>query len=342
MTNSFVKLIEHIRLVGLIVLMMIFMPLANSQPDPFRIGTGGSAGTYFPIGSLIAQGISGRPDSVQKDDFELPNLLALAQRSNGSAANVSDIGDGLLEAGLAQADVVHWAFNGAGPFSGAAPISNLRTIGTLYFESLHLVVRADSDIFEVKDLVGKLVSVDEIGSGTQLNVQHIISTQGLGLDDIKTVYLKPIDAIDRLRREQLDAFFVVAGYPVAGVSELIADGVGRIVPIFGPDIISLQRSFPFFIVDKIPANTYGIARDVETLAVPAQLVVSADLDDNLVYRIAGLLWSDETLKLLSEGHPKGSELNFLSALVGLSAPLHPGAEKYYQKHGHPYFSSMVK
>ncbi len=342
MTNRFVRLVDFIRLVGLIAMMLVFTPPANSQPDLFRIGTGGSSGAYFPIGSLIARGISGGPESVQKKGFELPNLLALAQRSNGSAANVSDIGDGLLEAGLAQADVVHWAFNGAGPFSDAAPMSNLRTIGTLYFESLHLVVRADSDIVGLKDLLGKLVSVDEVGSGTQLNVRHILKTQGLGLEDIKTVYLKPIDAIDRLRRKQLDAFFVVAGYPVAGVSELVADGVGRIVPIFGPDIRSLQSSFPFFIVDKIPANTYGNARDVETLAVPAQLVVRADLDDELVYRIAGLLWSDETLKLLGEGHPKASEMSFLSALVGLSAPLHPGAEKYYQEHGHPYFSSLVK
>ena len=315
---------------------------ATAEVYPFRIGTGGNAGTYFPVGSLIAEGISGRTVLPHCEGCSSRYLLALAQRSSGSAANVEDIGAGLLEAGLSQADVVHWAYHGAGAFSDTPLIENLRTIATLYFESLHLVVRAESDINSVKDLIGKLVSVDEVGSGTQLNVQHVLRAHGIENSELQTVYLKATDAIDRLRREQLDAFFIVAGYPVAGVSQLIGDGVGRIVPVDSPELKILLKEYPFFTVGDIPADTYGNEYPVQTLAVPAQLIVNAELSEALVYKITELLWSPETLKLLSTGHPKGGEVSFNTALVGLSAPLHPGAARYYREHDHPHFVGQVE
>lgn len=328
----------------LVLAFALLRPVSAQFPDdqvyPFRIGTGGNAGTYFPIGSLIARGISGRAAVQNCEKCPRSEILALAQRSNGSAANVNDIGAGLLESGLSQADVVHWAYNGAGAFSGVEPISNLRTIATLYFESLHLVVHVDSGITEMSDLVGKRVSVDEVGSGTQLNVEYVLQSQGIEGEDLQTVYLKATDAIDRLRRQQLDAFFIVAGYPVAGVSELIENGIGRIVPIDSPDISALLREYPFFTIDEIPVNTYGNDEKVETLAVPAQLIVSADMDEDLVYQITALLWSEVTLNLLSQGHPKGREVKFSTALVGLSAPLHPGAERLYRERAHHYFRTL--
>lgn len=330
---------------GILVLTVGFLKPAfaeslDSEIYPFRIGTGGNAGTYFPIGSLIAQGISGQTGVQVCDQCPRSEILALAQRSNGSAANVEDIGSGLLESGLSQADVVHWAYHGAGAFSGTDPISSLRTIGTLYFESLHLVVHVDSGIKNMADLVGKRVSVDEVGSGTQLNVQSVLQSQGIEGEDLQTVYLKAIDAIDRLRRKKLDAFFIVAGYPVSGVSELIEEGIGRIVPINSPDLSALLRDYPFFTIDEIPSDTYGNDDNIETLAVPAQLIVNADLDEELAYQITRLLWSDSTLGLLSHGHPKGREVKFSTALVGLSAPLHPGAERYYRQRKHHYYRKL--
>ncbi len=297
----------------------------DQNPSVLRIGTGGSSGSYFPIGSIIAQEIS-----------EHCEVLALAQRSNGSASNVRDIGGGLLESALAQADVVHWAYSGTAEFESSGPIENLRTVATLYLESLHFVVRSDSGVESLTDLIGKRVSTDEIGSGTQLNVQQVLRSQGLAEEEIKLVYLKPIDAIDRFRRGALDAFFVVAGYPVNGVSELIEEGVGKLLPLEISLESQLLKDFPFLTIDEIPGNTYGNADAVTTLAVPAQLVVDADLDSELVYRITKTLWDDRTLQQLSENHPKGNEVAFASALAGLTVPLHPGAERYYTERSHPY------
>ena len=298
--------------------------LAAESSSLVRIGTGGSGGSYLPVGSLIASSYS-----------QLDAVTAIAQRSNGSVANVQDLGEGLLEAALAQADIVHWAYRGDESFSETGAIENLRTLASLYLESLHFVVRDGSGIEELRDLSGKRVSTDEIGSGTQINVQHVLRSQGLADLDIKWVYLKPIDAIDRLRRGALDAFFVVAGYPVAGVTELIEEGIGNILPLGIADDSELLKDFPFFTVDDIPGHVYGNEQTVSTLAVPAQLIVDARIDEEIAYDLTRQLWAQSTLASLRDNHPKGSEVNFSSALIGLSAPLHPGAARYYRERAHP-------
>lgn len=333
------------KILSLGVLVLCFMQsVAAQSPNndvyPFRIGTGGNTGTYLPIGSLIASGISGQASVQQCEKCAATKILALAQRSSGSAANLEDISAGLLESGLSQADVVYWAYHGAGPCAGSEPNTGLRTIATLYFESLHLIVHADSGINQLSDLVGKRVAVDEVGSGTQLIVQNVLQTLSIESDDLQPVYLKMPDAIDRLRLRQLDAFFVIAGYPLVGLAKLLEDEVGRVVPISSQNVSTLLLDYPFFTGDKIPADTYGNDESIETLAVPAQLIVSADLDDDLVYQITSLLWSDATLDLLGRGHPKGREVRFSTALLGMSAPLHPGAERFYRQRGHYYFRTL--
>jgi len=131
-----------------------------------RLGTGGSAGTYFPIGSLIAKAISG-PVGIHKDQtFYERELIAVAQRGTGSDSNVQDVSQGLLEAGLAQADIVHWAYTGSGPFENEPARDNLRGLASLYVESVHLIARSDAGITTINDLENKRVSLAEVGSGT--------------------------------------------------------------------------------------------------------------------------------------------------------------------------------
>ena len=212
-------------------------------------------------------------------------------------------------------------------------ISKLRAIGTLYFESLHLVASTESQIQSVGDLVGRRVSVDEVGSGTLLDVTPILKAYGLTNDDVKIVYLNPTDAIDRIRQRQLDAFFIIAGYPISGVSELVKEGKATIISIDDAAIKELLKAFPFFTADTIPAQTYSNTSSVSTLAVPAQWVVNADLDDALIYNITKALWNESTLDILAAGHPKGREISISSALDGIGIPLHPGSEKYYYELG---------
>ncbi len=298
-----------------------------------RIGTGSSAGTYYPIGTLIAESITGSSQLHAGTAYEEPDLVAIAQRASGSASNVADLNDGLLEGALAQANIVHWAYEGSGPFEDEEPRDKLRTLATLYLESMHLIVRVGSNINSVKDLKGRRVSLDELGSGTRLDSLAVLEAFGLTSDIVDQVYLNTSDAIERLKNNELDAFFVVAGYPVDLVSRIVSDGLASVVPISGPLVDKIISDYTFFSSDLIPAGTYQNAEDIKTIGVPAQLILNKDLDDDFVYNLTSMLWSDATLAKLREGHPKGREVQLETALTGLNVPVHPGALRFYQEQG---------
>ncbi len=305
---------------------------AYSQPQLFRIGTGGPQGTYFPIGNLIAASLSeGTTACEASTRCGLPGLLAVAQLSNGSVSNVEAISAGVLEAGLVQADVAHWAYSGTGGFAGKAPHTRLRAIASLYQESVHIVVSRQSGIARIRDLEGRRVSLDEPGSGTLLDARIVLDAAGLDEKDLRTVYIKPQFAAQKLRRNGLDAFFIVAGYPTKSVVDLTARGEARLIAVERSVAKDIQKRYPFLTPSTIPANTYAGIVDTPTVSVAAQLLVSADLPDELVYEITRTLWSERTGRLLQKGHPKGREIHLESALEGIAIPLHPGADRFYRQ-----------
>lgn len=298
-----------------------------------RIGTGGTSGTYFPVGSLIAQGLNNRMIADSLQDVNNRDVVLLAQRSSGSVSNVEDISAGLLESALVQADIAHLAYSGEGSVRSNLPKAELGAIASLYQESVHLVASRKSGIKNIEDLPGKRVSIDEVGSGTELDVQAIFEALGIAREKINIVYLKADDAISRLQQDQLDAFFIVAGYPIAAVTELVDTGIADIVPINGDGIDQLLMRHSFITRGEIPADTYANPNSVETLAVSALWVADWSMDEALVYRLTKALWSDEVQALLQQGHPKGGEIGFSSALRGLGIPVHPGAAKFYLESG---------
>lgn len=295
---------------------------ANAQQF-FRIGTGGTAGTYYPVGGMIANSIS-----------QPGKLIATAVASNGSVANINGILGGSLEAGFTQSDVAYWAYSGTGTFDGKPKAQDLRLIATLYPESIHLVARKGSGIKTVADLRGKRVSMDEPGSGTLVDVRLILGAFGMTDKDIKAEYLKPNQAGDKLKDGGLDAFFFVSDAPAGAISELASSGAGiELVPIVGPEIDKLRSQQEFFTPDTIAANTYQNVGEVKTISINAQLVTSAKLPEQTVYDIVKALYSDATRKTLDNGHAKGKLITKENAVKGAGIPFHAGAEKYYKEVG---------
>ena len=299
--------------------------LAFAQaPAFFRIGTGGTAGTYYPVGGLIANAISNPPQ-----------LVATAVASNGSVANVNAINGGAAESGFVQADVAYWAYSGTGVFQGKPKIEDLRSIANLYPESVHLVVRKAANVKTIADLKGKKVSLDEPGSGTLLNARAILAAFGVGEKDIRAEFVKPNQAAELMKDGSLDAFFFTGGFPAAAISELASTGSGiALLPISGPEVDKLSKEFPFFAVDEIPAGTYKDVGATKTIAVGAHWVTSAKISADTVYAVTKGLWSDKARAALDAGHAKGKAIRKETALSGLlGVPLHPGAERFYKEAG---------
>jgi TRAP transporter TAXI family solute receptor len=299
----------------------------------FRIGTGGTAGTYYPVGTVIANIISKAPGSRACDrggSCGVEGLVAVAQATEGSIANVEAIHDGNLESGFCQSDILFWAYNGVGIFAEQEPLTDVRLIANLYPEVVQVVVRHDSGIESIQDLAGKRVSIDAPGSGTLADARLILHAYGLTESDFEAAYLKSGQAMSLMRNNELDAFFIVAGAPTSAVASLIEDGVATLLPIVDQQAIEIVVNYPFF---SLSAVAYPETDIVPTLSVGAQWAVSSHVDADLVYGITSALWNPYSRELLDAGHPVAKEIVLKNALEGCAIPLHPGALRYYQEIG---------
>ncbi len=302
----------------------------------FRIGTGGTSGTYYPIGGIIANAISNPPGSLDCDkggSCGVPGLVALVQTSRGSIVNVEGIASGAFEMALSQADIAYWAYNGSGLFHHDKPNNSLRAIANLYPESLHVVVRRDAGIKNIAGLAGKRVSLGEKGSGTLVESKAILKAYGLTTKDVMPQYLLPGAASLAMSEGVLDAFFIVAGYPVTAITDLTRSIEIDILPITGKPAKNVVSFYPFFTKSVIPAETYEGVGEVATISIGAQLLVAAGIEDDVVYQITAALWHENARRMLDNGHAKGREIRIETALHGLAVPLHPGAERYYREAG---------
>jgi TRAP transporter TAXI family solute receptor len=294
---------------------------ALAQQRFFRIGTGGTGGTYYPVGGMIANAVS--TDKI--------NVSAVA--TNGAVANVNGIVGGSMESGFSQADVNAWAFTGTGLYEGKPKIEELRVIAHLYPESVHIVVKKGAGMKSLADLKGKRVSIDEPGSGTIVNARALLAAYGVTEKDIRPEYLKQVQSAEKFKDGSLDAYFQTTGYPQGTLSELAATNGFELLPIDGEPREKIMAQYKFFIKDKIPDGVYKDVKGVETLAVGAQWTTTSKQPEDLVYEITKALWSDKTRAAMDAGHAKGKEIRKETALSGVGIPLHAGAEKFYKEIG---------
>lgn len=258
------------------------------QASFFRIGTAGTGGTYYPMGSLIADAISAPPGAKPCDQggsCGVPGLVASAIGSAGSVANALAIEQGKLESGFVQGDVASWAYRGTGKWT-APPATKLRAISNLYPETLQLVATRESGIVSVADLRGKTVSLDEPESGTKVDAELVLAAAGLKPLDIRARHMAIDKAADAMRLGSLDAFFFMGGYPATTISELARQKPIRIIPIEGPLAQSILAAYPFFSTGILLAHSYeGQEKPVPTLTVGAQWLTSADQPEALIHDI---------------------------------------------------------
>lgn len=316
-----------------LAVMMVAAPLPVDASDVrlFRIGTGGKTGVYYPIGKLVAQGITGSGGGGAADGAGVPGLIGVAQNSAGSIENATKVAAGDIEAGLVQADIAYWASQGERVFEGNAAARDVRGIASLYPEKFQIVVRRDAGIRTFSDLRGKRISVDEIGSGTLATMRIVLEAHGMSEQDIQPVYLKPVFTHDKMMRGTLQGFVMMAGAPMAAVTQLMKAGVS-LVPIADKPIETINARYPYLVGGAVGAGVYPGIPETQTIQVYALLVVNARMPDRLAYDITAALWSPRTRELLVNGHPQGAAITPTTALAGMSIPLHPGARKYYREH----------
>lgn len=309
-------------LIAVLVALVAACPAAVAQ-QYFRIGTGGTGGTYYPVGVQIAAAVS-----------QPGRIVVSAQPSNGSLGNVIGVASGSLESGFSQADVATWAQTGTGTFEGKPPLARLRLIANLFSESMHVVVRKDSPVRTIADLRGRRVALDEVGSGSLISARMVLTAHGLKESDLQAEYIKPNQAADRLLAGQLDAFFFTGGVPAKAVADLASSAAGiRLLPLEGEAARRLRAQSPFLAEDTVPAGAYAGVPATPTLAVGAQWVTDERANPELVYEITKALYSETAQKALAHGHPKGASITLANAVRGAGIPFHEGAKRFYREAG---------
>jgi len=290
----------------------------------FGIATGGTGGTYYPLGGMLAQLISNKVTIGGK------KLAATAETAGASVANAQLLGRKDIESAFVAADILDAAFTGKGQFEGK-PVKNLRALGALYPEQVQLVTLASANVRSFKDLKGKTISSGSPGSGQWQLLGDLLEAHGMTRKDVGEDLSSFQQSVDKIKDGNLTASLITAGAPTSSISDLANARDIRIVPLAGPEIEALRKKQPYYAIVTLPANTYKGQAPVDTLAVMAIWATHDGLTDAMAYEVTKALYENtETLGLV---HPKGKEISLKTALQSISIPLHPGAEKYYREKG---------
>ena len=292
----------------------------------FRSGTGGITGVYYPTGGAIAKIVNAKKDKY--------NIRATVESTGASVFNINAIMSGDLEFGIAQADRQYQAYNGLSEWEGK-PQKDLRAVFALAPEAVTFVAAEDAGIKTLADAKGKVINLGNPGSGNRQNAIDVLQAAGINIEkDLKGEGIKAADAPRMVQDGRIDGFFYTVGHPNGNIKEATA-GKRKCRIVSLPDIAPLTKAFPYYSLTHIDMSQYPEAtnkdEDVTTVGMLATLVTSAKVPDDVVYAVTKEIF--ENLDEFKKLHPALAGLTREGMLEGLTAPLHPGAEKYYKEAG---------
>ena len=299
---------------------------ATPKTTFITIGTGGITGVYYPTGGAIARIVNKKKDVY--------GIRCTVESTGGSVFNVNAIMAGDLQFGVVQSDRQYQAINALAEWKDKGKQEDLRAVFSIHPESITLVAAVDADINDIADLRGKRVNIGNPGSGQRQN--SIDALEAVGIDykkDLIAEGIKASESASLLQDGRIDAFFYTVGHPSGSIKEATAGARKvRFASVTGVD--SLLAKYPYYAKAYVPVNLYPGAENtenVDTFGVKATFVTSAKVPDDVVYAITKEVFDnfDDFKKL----HPAYAVLTKEGMLEGLSAPLHPGALKYYKEAG---------
>jgi TRAP transporter TAXI family solute receptor len=307
--------------------LLILIPSCSQEENRFlTIGTGTSTGNYDKTGLAIAR--------IVDKEREAHGFQLQPKESSGSVSNIDAIIAGEIEFGIAQADRQYQAVNGLAEWKGKGPQKDLRAVFSLYTESVTLIAGRDSGINAIHDLRGKRVDVGLPGSGTRQNAIDALDAAGIEWEkDIEAHEEKLDDRVRMLMHSELDAFFHTVGHPSQDITfATYSDRGARFIPLV--NIERLLAKYPYYSKSVISVKQYPRAdndKDVETIGVKATFLTSAEIPEEVVYAVTKAVFND--LDLLGKYDLVLKTFSKENMLEGLTAPIHPGALRYYREIG---------
>lgn len=302
----------------LTALMMTSVLAGCGGAKELKFTTGGSSGTYYAFGTLLAGQVSKNSETK-----------VTAVEGKGSQGNIELMQMGGADLGFVQSDVMSYAYEGTNTFAESGKVENFSTVAALYTEQVQIVT-CDPSIKTVADLAGKNVSIGESGSGVFFNAVDVLGAYDMDVNtDINPKFLGFGESADALKDGKIDAAFLTAGIPTTAVTELASAKDVYLVGLDDAHADALIEKSPYYVKTTIPADTYKMDADVTTVSVGAVVVARDDVAEQDVYNFVSSIFAGQ--EELAANHPKGAELNMEYAASITSVPYHPGAAKYFSE-----------
>ncbi len=290
------------------------------------IGTGGVTGVYYAVGGAVCR--------LMNKDYKTTGVRCSTESTGGSVFNVNAIKSGELDFGLSQSDVQYNAYEGKKQFEKDGKVADLRAVFAVHPEPLTVLARPDAKVKTFEDFAGKRFNVGNPGSGTLASMEELLAEMKWTKGKFSlAAELKPDEMGPALCDNKIDGFVYAVGHPSAAIQDPTTACNAKLVPLEGPAVEALVKAHPYYSTATIPGGIYsGNPEPVKTYGVRATVVTSAKVSDDVVYNLVKAVFDnfDDFKKL----HPAFANLEPKEMVkAGLSAPLHPGAAKYYKEKG---------
>lgn len=298
----------------------------QAQQKFMTIGTGGVTGVYYAAGGAICR-------LVNKDRAK-HGFRCSVESTGGSVVNINTIKAGELDFGVAQSDVQYNAVHGSKQFEKDGKNADLRAVFSIHPEPLTALSRKEANITKFEDLKGKRMNVGNPGSGSRAAMDELLAAMGWKTSDFGVAAeLKADEHGAALCDNKIDAFFYGVGHPSANIQDPITTCGAKLVPLTGPAVDKLVKANSYYAKVNIPGGLYaGHPNPTPTYGVLASFVTSAKVSDEAVYTLTKAVF--ENFEEFKKLHPAFGALDPKDMIKdGLSAPLHPGAVKYYKEKG---------
>ena len=292
---------------------------AAASGGNLTFATGGESGTYYALGTVLANFVS------EKSDTSVTAIVG-----NGSQANVEDLDAGAVQLAFCQSDVASYAYQGTNLFEETGAVDSFSVVAALYMEQVQIVTM-NPEIKTVADLKGKTVSIGAAGSGVYFNALDILGAYGLSEDDIDAQYLNFADSADNLKDGKIDAAFIVAGAPTTAITDLATGGKVYLVSLDADHVAKLCESSPYYKENVIKADVYGLDEDVTTVAIAALGLARDDVADADVVNFLKSVF--DNLDEVTDAHAKGAEMSLEFASSITDIPYHSGAVQFFADNG---------
>lgn len=290
------------------------------------IGTGAETGVYYPSGSALCK--------IVNQERNQHHLLCSIEATGGSIYNVNTLKRKQFDFAIVQSDWQYHGYKGSGPFSQRGAFENMRSVFSLYTEPFNIIARSDSNIESISDLAGKRVNIGNSDSGDRATMNVVMDAFQWTTASFKlAAELTGAKRSQALCQNKYDAYIYMVGHPNDSIREAVTSCNAKIVPATGQQIDKIIADNSYYTATTIPADTYrGQTTPIQSFGVAATLITTSDESEEIVYGLVKAVF--ENFEQFKKSHPALAHLEKEQMIkAGLSAPLHPGAERYYREVG---------